>query len=204
MELFFILGKIGLAQALAVISPGPSFLIVARTSMAESHRAGSMTAIGLGLGSVIWASAALFGLASLFKIAPWIYMAIRIMGGLYLLHLAVQLWRHAKAPLPTVHEYPTGQKAAILRGLLTQLANPKVAVFFGSIFVVMLPPQPPPDLLGVLLVMVFLIEVSWYLLVALLLSNAQMRDVYGRAKAWIDRVAGTFLGMLGIGLIIEE
>ncbi len=204
METAFILATLGLAQALAVISPGPSFLVVARTTIAESRLAGSITALGLGLGSVIWASGALFGLTSLFKIAPWTYQAVAIAGGVYLIYLAVQLWRHAPEPMPEMSQIAARRGTALLRGMLTQLSNPKPAIFFGSIFVTMLPPHPSVTLVACVLPMVFVIEVCWYVLVACLLSSPRLRTSYARAKPWIDRGTGGFLGILGFKLIAER
>jgi threonine/homoserine/homoserine lactone efflux protein len=66
----FTLASIGLVQLMAVISPGPSFLITARTAVARSRMDGVKVALGLGAGTVIWAGAALFGLNALFHALP--------------------------------------------------------------------------------------------------------------------------------------
>ncbi len=204
IETALILVTLGMAQTSGVISPGPSFLIVARTSIAESRRAGAMTSLGLGFGAVFWASAALFGLTSLFDVAPWSYLAVKLAGGCYLLYLAWQLWRHAREPLPELRHAPSRHGAAVLRGLLTQLTNPKTAIFFGSIYVTLLPSHPSFTMITLVLSLVFVIEISWYLIVAFVLSNARLRAGYARIKTWIDRATGTFLGLLGTKLIADH
>lgn len=207
MEVFLVLFGVAAAQLVAVISPGPSLLVVARTSIAESRGAGARTAIGLGIGSVIWAAAALFGLKALFVAAPWLYLTMKLAGAAYLLYLAIMLWRHARDPLPLADAdspRPLQRRGALRRGLLTQLANPKVAVFFGSIFVMLLPPQPSLLFYALILPTVFAVETVWYVFVAYALSTQRLRARYLRAKATIDRVTGTFLAGLGIKLVADR
>lgn len=210
MEVALMLGGVGVAHLLAVISPGPSLLVVARTAVSSSRAAGAWVALGLGLGTLVWAVAALFGLGLLFAAAPWLYAGLRIGGALYLLYLAVMLWRHAGDPLPVgPGDSPAGTRpalgaaGAVRLGLLTQLSNPKVAVFFGSIFVALLPPVVPGWMAAALLVIVFANEVGWYLGVAVAFSTPRLRDGYARLKAWIDRATGSVLAALGLRLAAD-
>lgn len=206
MDLVLVLAGVALAQLAAVISPGPSLLVVARVSIATSRSAGAWTAVGLGVGSVIWAAAALFGLQAAFATLPWLYTVMKVAGALYLFYLAIMLWRHARTPIDIGGKSGQGamsRRAAVRRGLLTQLANPKVAVFFGSIFVTLLPPQPSPAFYAVLLPLVFLVEAAWYVFVAHALSTERLRRRYARLKAAIDRITGTVLAGLGAKLIAD-
>lgn len=90
MSTILLLAAIGTAHLLAVLSPGPSFLVVARTAMASSRAAGIWAALGMGVGSLIWAVAALFGLNLLFTLVPWLYMTSR-RGALPHLHRRLNL-----------------------------------------------------------------------------------------------------------------
>ncbi len=191
---------IGLIQLLAVISPGPSFLITARTAVAQSRGAGLKVALGLGAGTVIWSTAALLGLNAVFHAVPVLFMAMKIAGALFLLYIAWMIFRHAAEPLKIEGE---GERLAnpFLKGFLTQISNPKVAVFFGSIFIAMLPAQVPLWMILALIVMVTFNEVTWYSLVALFFGSPPVRRFYLKAKVWIDRVTGLFLGALGLRLL---
>ncbi len=196
----FTLVSIGLIQLLAVISPGPSFLITARTAVAQSRADGLMVALGLGAGTVIWSSAALLGLNAVFHAVPVLFMAMKIAGALFLVYIAWMIFRHAAEPLKIDG---TGERLAnpFVKGFLTQISNPKVAVFFGSIFIAMLPQQVPLWMTLALIFIVSFNEVWWYSAVALFFGSAPVRNVYLRAKAWIDRVTGLFLGALGLRLL---
>lgn len=193
---------IGLVQLLAVISPGPSFLITAQTAVARSRLDGIKIALGLGAGTVVWASATLLGLNALFRLHHWLFVGVKVAGALFLLWIAIQIFRHADAPI----EMGEGNGEAMrrnpfLRGFLTQISNPKVAVFFGSIFVAMLPQDVPLWMMLALLAIVTTNEIVWYVLVALCFGSAPVRRFYLGAKTWIDRVTGLFLGALSLRIL---
>ena len=197
---FLPLLSIGLIQLLAVISPGPSFLITARTAVAQSRADGLKVALGLGAGTVIWSSAALLGLNAVFHAVPILFMGMKVAGALFLLYIAYMIFRHAAEPLKIEGQ---GERLSnpFLKGFLTQISNPKVAVFFGSIFIAMLPSEVPLWMTLALIFIVSFNEVWWYSVVALFFGAGPVRSFYLRAKAWIDRITGLFLGALGLRLL---
>jgi threonine/homoserine/homoserine lactone efflux protein len=192
---------IGAAQMVAVISPGPSFLVTARTAVAQSRMEGFKIALGLAAGTVIWAGAALFGLNFLFHSVPLLFTAMKIAGALFLIWIAFQIFTHAAEPIEIETRDAATASNAFQRGLWVQLSNPKVMVFFGSIFIAMLPESPPLWLLFALLALVTFNEFWWYTLVAMFFGAGPVRNFYLRAKPWIDRVTGLFLGVLGLRLL---
>jgi RhtB (resistance to homoserine/threonine) family protein len=191
--------SIGVVQLLAVISPGPSFLITARTAVARSRVDGVKVALGLTAGTVIWSSAALLGLNAVFHAMPMLFMAMKVAGALFLIWIAWQIFRHARDPIAMDGADATGNP--FMRGFLTQLANPKVVVFFGSIFIAMLPASVPLWMTLALIAIVSFNELWWYTVVALFFGSGPVRSFYLRAKAWIDRITGLFLGALGLRLL---
>jgi len=200
----FTLVTIGFVQLLAVISPGPSFLITAQTAVARSRLDGMKIALGLGGGTLVWSTAALLGLNVIFRLHHWLFVGMKVAGALFLLWIAIQIFRHAKAPI----EMSEGNGAAarrnpFVRGFLTQISNPKVAVFFGSIFVAMLPQSVPAWMILALIAIVTLNEIVWYSLVALCFGSGPVRRFYLDAKKWIDRVTGLFLGALSLRILWE-
>ena len=203
----YVLALAGLAAVhlLAVASPGPSTLLVIQTAAAAGRRGGMLAAFAMMVGALIWAVAALFGLQVLFARLEWLYTAFRIAGAVYLLYLGVMLWRHAGDPLPG---WPTGRPQTgwhgFLRALLLQLGNPKIMVFFGSIFLSLLPRDLPAWMDGVVLAIIGLNEFAWFTLLALLFSGSRARGAYMRAKLWLDRVMGGVLTMLGIRLVLSN
>jgi len=196
---FWIILSIGLVQLGAVVSPGPSFLIVAQTAVARSRFDGVKVALGLGAGTVLWSTAALLGLNVLFHALPPLFLGMKIFGALFLLWIAYKIYKHANVPLDLGGGAVSGSPFA--KGFMVQIGNPKVVVFFGSIFVAMLPAQVPLWMTLVLIAMVSLNEVWWYSLVALFFGAGPVRIFYLKAKSWIDRIVGLFLGAVGLRLI---
>ncbi len=129
---------------LVVASPGPAFLAVSRTAISTSRAAGVVAAAAMATGALIWAVATLFGLHVLFAKAPWLYDAMRLGGAAYLIYLGLGMLRGAwrGGAIAAEVAVPAGHRT-FLRALGVQLSNPKAAVFFGSIFVTLLPAEAP-------------------------------------------------------------
>lgn len=193
--------SIGLVQIVAVISPGPSFLITARTSVAKSRSDGIKVALGLAAGTVVWSSLALLGLNAVFHALPMVFTVMKFVGALFILWIAWQIFRHAAEPVDLGGNGAGDTYNPFLKGFTTQMSNPKAAVFFGSIFIAMLPAVIPPWLAFALIAVVTFNEIWWYTIVALFFGAGPVRRFYLRAKLWLDRATGLFLGALGLRLL---
>lgn len=198
--------SIGGAIAIGAMSPGPSFVMIARTSVSTTRKNGLAAALGMGIGATVFATAVLLGLQALLASVPWLYLILKAGGGAYLAYLGYRIWKDAKTPLILTTRCEQKQPHSLMRsfllGLATQLSNPKTAIVYGSIFTSLLPRELPVALVIALPVTVFFIEAGWYSVVALLLSSLSPRTAYLRCKNWIDRIAGGVMALLGIRLIV--
>lgn len=192
------------ALAIGAMSPGPTFVVVARTAAGVSRSHGFMTALGSGLGAGVFALLALLGLHAMLAAVPMAFWVLKIGGGCYLLYLAYQILRHARAPL--AFDGKGGKKRGLTKtllfGLLTQLANPKTAIVFAGVFSALLPAQISPWMYVALPLCAFTVDTLWYLLVAFALSAEKPRQTYLRAKTAIDRTAGFVMTALGLKLLL--
>lgn len=159
----------------------------------------------MGAGAVVLASLVLLGLTALLARAPMLYTGLNILGGLWLLLLAWRLWQGAADPLTLADGGgPGGSPAASFRtGLVTQLTNPKTALYYGSVFAALLPQDPPGWLVLALPPFILATETGWYMLVAVLFSAGRPRAAHLRAKRWVDRTAAAVMGSLGLRLVLE-
>jgi threonine/homoserine/homoserine lactone efflux protein len=205
LEFIPALASLALVHILAVISPGQSFLVVSKLALSSGRPAAFAASFGMGAGSVVWAGAALAGLALVLQHDLWLYALLKLGGGGYLVYIALAHWRHSKAELARsdVAAKPVSLPAAFLQGLMTQLANPKVVIFFGSIFFGLLPAHAPPWVYGASIVIVFSSECLWYSTVATAFSIDRSVKIYLRAKVWIDRTVAVVLGLIGLKLIYD-
>ena len=196
---------IGSALAIGAASPGPSFVMVARTAIASSRPDGVCAALGMGIGGLFFATAALLGLHGLLLALPSLYWVLKVCGGLYLAYLGLKIWLDAKKPLINSEAEPISKTTTTLRSLVlgftTQISNPKTAVVYASVFAAFLPSEPSLVFSLGIATLVFVIETVWYSLVALVLSSNLPRRVYLHCKSWIDRVTGGVMMALGFKLI---
>ncbi|MGY9046850.1 hypothetical protein P775_26445 [Puniceibacterium antarcticum] len=187
----------------AAISPGPSFVVAARTAASEGFATAAALALGFGLGAALWAAAAMAGLALLFQLVPALFAALKIIGGAFLIWIAIQMWRHARAPLPDRSDLaPRSSLSAIRLGFLTFATNSKTAVFFGAVFVGLVPVDTSFAARAALLAVIFLNETLWYITVARLFSLTRARAAYIKAKAWIDRSFGLLIAGFGLKIAL--
>lgn len=201
--LFSILGAI----LIGAISPGPSFVLVSRMAVTISRMDGLAAALGMGLGGAIFGTLALAGLTALLLEVEWLYFVLKIVGGTYLVYLGFRIWQGAADPIviPETSEFrSTSCLRSFSLALATQLSNPKAAVVYASIFAALMPASPPSWLLIALPPLLFVVEATWYAVVALAFSSKGPRTVYLGAKTWIDRAAGAVMGILGTRLIFES
>src|ERR1700761_9327090 len=99
MQAWLPIFSIAAAISIGAMSPGPSFVMVLRLSVAMSRRAGLAAALGMGVGGMIFGALALFGLQALIAKVSWLYLVLRIAGGIYLVYLASRIWRGASTPM---------------------------------------------------------------------------------------------------------
>jgi threonine/homoserine/homoserine lactone efflux protein len=188
------------AVALATsIIPGPTNFLLMRISMRQGRWPGVMAAIGTTVGCVIWCLAAIIGLAALFAAAPWLYGALRIAGGLYLLWCAWSLWR-AK-PAPAVEVTADASRQAFWAGLAVNMTNPKSVLFFASIFSAYVGPKTPLWVQGAAVGVVTFVCLGWCAGLAWLFSTQTAVDAYARMQVLLDRVAAVLMGAFGLGLL---
>ena len=204
MDAILALSGLAVVHLLAVASPGPSTVLVVQTAAVAGRRGGLIAAFAMMLGALAWAAAALYGLQALFAQFAWLYRVFQIAGGLFLVYLAGVIWRHARDPLPEIASVARGSDGQIfVRALLLQLGNPKIMVFFGSIFLSILPQDLPAWMQAVVLAIVAFDEFTWFALLALMFSGASARAFYRRAKFWLDRIMGGALALLGLRLALS-
>lgn len=201
------------AWAVAVISPGPDFLAVLRTSASSSRRSGVFVAVGVVSGIGCWALAALAGISVLLDRYEHIYLAVRLAGALFLIGYGLltlrNAWQHTTAPRTSTRTYscyaPLASATTTFTswrlGLLTNLSNPKAVAFFGALFASLLPPTIGTLEKVALLLLMLAIALTWFIAIALLASAPVAATAYLRRRNAIDGITGALFVILGGALI---
>jgi threonine efflux protein len=204
MSLFLTIAAVHL---IALLSPGPDFFYVSQTAISRSRREALAGVAGITLGVAWWAALALAGLQLVLHRVWWLQQAIAIAGGLYLGWMGYKMLRGALRPAtaaaaPVVLTH--GAWRALRNGLLTNLANPKVVIYFGSIFSAFVGDRVSSGARWGLWTLVVLETLAWFALVAALFALPAMRRSYLRLGRWIDGGAGTVFIAFGLHLIARS
>ena len=186
-----------LATLLLTASPGPGVLYVTARSIAQGRRAGFASMFGIESGELIWLAATATGLAALLAASAAALNVLRFAGAAYLIYLGIQRWRNAEEVVAPSRER-LGRIFA--QGLVTQLVNPKVAVFFIAFLPQFLSPNEPiaPQVLvlGVIYIGVALVVDVTYVLSASALGSRFLRGALARKRA--GRAAAMTYVALGV------
>lgn len=184
-----------LATLVLTATPGPGVLYVTARSVSQGRRAGFASMAGIESGEVIWLAAAATGVAAVLAASESALTFLRFAGAAYLVFLGVQRWRAAEVPVTA----PSAPLARIFaQGVVTQILNPKVAVFFIAFLPQFLNPSAPiagqVAVLGAVYVAIAVAVDVTYVLTASAISR---RFIRGRAA---ERRSGRFAAATYVAL----
>ena len=143
--------------------PGPDMALLLQTSIGRGTRAGFATAGGLGIARATHVTLSACGVAALLRNAPWLYEVVRYGGAVYLGWVAVQIFRSPVFALPadgTVTAVPQPLRAALVKGLLTNLLNPKALLFCSVLLPQFVRPEAGPVALQMVELGVILVAIG--------------------------------------------
>jgi threonine/homoserine/homoserine lactone efflux protein len=198
--------------ALLTITPGADMAMVARSVFTGGRRDAFATTLGISAGCFVWACASALGVAAVLAASQTAYDALRLVGAAYLVWLGVQSLLAARSG-----GVGSGAAAAASRGsasrpghpfrqgLLTNLFNPKIAIFYSTFLPQFIGPGDPALLLSMLLACVHIaLGIAWLSLYAWLLDRAVEAFKGSRVRRALDALTGTVLVGLGLRLAAER
>lgn len=191
------------------IMPGPDSLLVMLRSGSQGWRAGSMAALGIGTGTMVHVLAAALGLSALLSASASLFSVIKLLGALYLIYLGIGLLSARPGALldkGALKLAPLPYGRLFWQGFLTNLLNPKVALFFLAFVPQFIAPDAPQKALAfILLGCIFNLNgMIWCHLLALSTAFASSKlRLPARLSQWLHRVMGGLFVALGIRLATE-
>jgi threonine/homoserine/homoserine lactone efflux protein len=196
---------IGVA-AVVIVTPGVDMALVTRNGLVRGRRAAVASAVGITVGNLFWTAAAALGLAALVAASAAAFTVVKVAGALFLVYLGVKALRHAGRPLQLSKQGTDegGLGAGLRQGLISNLLNPKIAVFFTSLLPQFVGADPTALELLALGAVFSIMGLLWLCVYALVVSRG--RDVLARPriKRALDRVTGLVLVGLGVRLALER
>lgn len=201
MEFLPIIAAILFVDFLALISPGPNFVLTTSAAVSKSRRDALWTAWGIAAGSFAWAGAAALGIASVFEALPVLGLILKTVGIAYLIYLGIRLLR-SKGFQPRIGQTIDANSGirGFWRGLLVNMTNPKSAAYYASVFAAFLTPDMPIWVLVLLVVSIAAMSLVWHVLIAISFSTTRIQARYISVSKCVDRLCGGVLIFLGLHL----
>lgn len=201
---------VAMVHLIALMSPGPDFFFVSQTAASRSRREAMMGVVGISLGVMVWAGVALLGLNLILQKMAWLHQIIMVGGGLYLCWMGWQLLRSARSQNAQTASAAEVKVAlpkpgrSFIRGLLTNLSNPKAVIYFGSVFSLFVGEDVGAGARWGLFALITGETFIWFTLVAIIFALPAMRRGYQRMAKWIDGLAGVLFTGFGLHLIFTR
>lgn len=195
------------AAGLLTVTPGLDTALVLRTAAVEGRRRAMLAGLGIGVGCLMWGLAASVGLGALLAVSRAAYDALRLVGAAYLIYLGVRMILYAKAfEVDTQAGQAPGEGARwFVRGLLTNLLNPKVGVFYVTFLPQFVPTGVNVTGFSMLLATIHVVEgLLWFLV--LTQATRAMSGWLRRPRVTrnLDRGTGAVLVGFGLALLIDR
>ena len=191
------------AGLLLNITPGPDTLYIVGRSASQGWRGGAVAALGISAGLLVHTFAAAVGLSALLAASATAFTVVKWLGAAYLVYVGVSLFFAGARVEPGARMEMASLRTVFLQGFLTNVLNPKVALFFLAFlpqFVDAAAPSKP--LAFVFLGLVFIFNGTlWNLLVAWSAARVMRLDRAGRVSRWLNRVLGALFVYLGVRLV---
>lgn len=202
---FFLVAAIHL---LAVMSPGPDFIMIARNSFVYSRKIGIYSALGLALGICVHVTYSLVGIGFIISKSIVLFSFLKYLGAGYLIYIGYKSLR-AKKPLKETFatddtHSAMGNFQAIKMGFFTNVLNPKATLFFFSLFTQVINPKTPAFMQALYGIEMSLATFAWFSLVSMVLSNNHFKKRFSHIQHYIEKTMGAVLVALGIKIAITH
>ena len=202
---FGLITAVGLIHLVALVSPGPDFVVACRNSLLYSRTIGIYTAMGFGLGICVHISYAVFGLSWLIANNELIFTVIQYLGAFYLMLIGIQSLRSFQSQIgqePATASSRISPFRAVRIGFITNVLNPKATLFFLSLFSTMLNPTVGELTLVVIALLLVMTTILWFSLVALLISHPRFTSSLKRYEKTIHQFFGVLLIAIGVIILV--
>lgn len=192
---------IALLHWVVLITPGVNFVLLAQLSASGNRSSAAMAVAGVTTATLTWAILAVLGVGVIFVAHPVVRQLAQLAGGTYLFYVALRLW-HSKhsGKVQAVQQLSLGSVFRL--GFVTNMLNPKPALFFGSVFVTTMPANAGSSLIASAVALVYINAVLWHLFLAFAFSIPSVKRRYERFSHGFNRAASVLVGAFGLKLVL--
>jgi RhtB (resistance to homoserine/threonine) family protein len=206
MEYLSLFGLVFIIHLLAVMSPGPDFIMVLKNALQYNRKTAVYTALGISLGIAVHIFYSVVGFALVLKNNTYLFSTLKIVGALYIIYIGYKTFKSIPYDLNlNTNNQPkqiqTGD--ALKTGFFTNVTNPKASLFFLSLFSVVVPSETPFHIIFLLGLMLSIVTFLWFVLVSVVFTNPLIVKAYQKYENKVLKILGGILIVLGISIFIE-
>lgn len=197
---------IALIHFLAVVMPGPDLIMTVQQSIRYGRSSGIYTALGIGVGISVHVIYTLIGIGAIMHTTPWLFNTIKVIGGIYIFYLGIQLIRSRNSTLTisvSSDQAPASQSRfkSFVIGFMTNATNPKATLFFVAIFTTVVSSSTPIIVQTFYGIWMCIATALWFTVVSMLFSNTQIRQRFLSMGSKVEKIMGVVLILFAIRLV---
>ena len=206
MSFYAQLLTITIIQLVAIMSPGPDFAIICRNSLMYSRRTGIYSALGISLGIIVHVTYTLVGIGVIISKSIVLFSTIKLLGAAYLIYIGYKSLKAkpSKEISTTKSKQDLSRLQAIKIGFITNILNPKVTLFFFSLFTQVISPNTPAIIRMLYGLQMFVFTLSWFTLLAIAISHPIIKNRFLSVSHYIEKTMGVILIALGVKVALES
>ncbi|WP_460430503.1 LysE family translocator [Aquaspirillum soli] len=209
MSLTSIFITVALAHFLALLSPGPDFLLIVKSAISNKTKNAIGVALGIAIANAVYIALCLVGVGSILASSVPIMIALKIIGGLFLIYLAIQALKARKSSYQNIAVVEASNKPQqnksfafeLATGFMSGILNPKNLLFYLSLFTVVLTNEVSLGFKISLGVWMTSVVFLWDAAIVLLLSTPKIRTRFTKMAFYIDKLTGAILGIIGVTIV---
>ncbi len=198
-----------LAHFLALLSPGPDFILVVKSAFKGNRKNAIGVALGIAIANAVYIGLCLIGVGVILASSIYLMVLLKIVGGLFLIYLGfnalkVSKDRYKNLDMISSDKYEFSKSDFIkefITGFMSGILNPKNLLFYLSLFTVVLNPEIGISFKLILAIWMTMIVFIWDVSIIYLLSKQQVRKKFTKMAFYIDKVTGVILGVIGFNIV---
>ncbi|WP_409440170.1 LysE family transporter [Psychromonas sp. GE-S-Ul-11] len=208
ISLIGIFATVAFAHFLALISPGPDFVILVKSALKYDRKKAVGVALGISIANALYIALCLIGVGSLLANSVFIMIGLKVSGGLFLLYLAIQALRTKKSDYEDLSEQvsdgldnETTFFKEFIVGFMSGILNPKNVLFYLSLFTVVLTKDVSLTFKILLGIWMTSLVFFWDSAIVFVLSGKKARRKFSKIAYYIDKATGAILGLVGLTIV---
>lgn len=208
LSLWGIFVTVAIAHFLALLSPGPDFVLIVKSAIRNGNKKSIGIAVGISVANALYISLCLIGVGSILAKSATVLVTLKVMGGLFLIYLGIQALRAKKDSYKKIALAETNNRqlestwiSEFITGFMSGVLNPKNLLFYLSLFTVVLTKEVSLSFKITLGIWMTMVVLFWDIAIIYLLSTNRVQRKFSKIAYYLDKLTGAILGMIGFSIV---